>query len=49
MSWSVYHQITHRPGGKPLVMLFHDVFAIRVPASEFLVFRNLLARYYRGP
>lgn len=47
MSWSVYHQITHRLGVKSLGTFFHDVFGIYVNASEFLAFRNLLARYYR--
>ena len=47
MSWSVYHQITHRLGVKPLGTFFHDVFGVYVNASEFLAFRNLLARYYR--
>ena len=47
MSWSVYHQITHRLGVKSLGAFFHDVFGIYVNASEFLAFRNLLARYYR--
>jgi hypothetical protein len=47
MSWSVYHQITHRLGVKSLRTFFHDVFGIYVNPSEFLAFRNLLARYYR--
>ena len=47
MSWSVYHQITHRLGVKSLGTFFHDVFGIYVNASEFLAFRNLLARFYR--
>jgi len=47
MCWSVYHQITHRLGVKSLRTFFYDVFGIYVNASEFLAFRNLLARYYR--
>jgi predicted RecB family nuclease len=47
MSWSVYHQITHRLGIKSLRTFFHDVFGIYVNPSEFLAFRSLLARYYR--
>jgi predicted RecB family nuclease len=48
MSWFAYQQITHRLGVKTLAALFHEVFGIQVNWWEFLVFRNLLARYYRN-
>jgi hypothetical protein len=47
MSWSVYHQITHRLGLRSLVAFFHDVFGLYVNPAEFLAFRSLLARTYR--
>jgi predicted RecB family nuclease len=47
MSWFAYQHITHRLGVKTLAALFHEVFGIQVNWWEFLVFRNLLARYYR--
>jgi len=48
MSWFAYQQITHRLGIKTLAGLFHETFGVRVNWWEFLVFRNLLARYYRN-
>jgi hypothetical protein len=48
MSWFAYQQITHRLGVRALDELFHETFGIRVNWREFLVFRNLLARYYRN-
>jgi predicted RecB family nuclease len=48
MSWFAYQQITHRLGIKTLAALFHETFGIQVNWWEFLVFRNLLARYYRN-
>jgi predicted RecB family nuclease len=47
MSWFACQQITHRLGVKSLAALFHETFGIRVYLGEFLVFRYLLARYYR--
>jgi predicted RecB family nuclease len=47
MSWFAYQHITHRLGVKTLAALFHETFGIQVNWWEFLVFRNLLARYYR--
>jgi predicted RecB family nuclease len=47
MSWFAYQQITHRLGVRTLTGLFQETFGIRVHGCEFLVFRDLLARYYR--
>jgi hypothetical protein len=46
MSWFAYQQITHRLGIKSLGALFRETFGIHVSSSDFLAFRNLLARYY---
>ncbi len=46
MSWFAYQQITHRLGITSLGALFFETFGISVNSSEFLAFRNLLARYY---
>jgi predicted RecB family nuclease len=48
MSWFAYQHITHRLGVKTLAALFHETFGIQVDWYEFLVFRYLLSRYYRG-
>ena len=49
MSWFVYQQVTHRLGMKTLAAIFFETFGVRVNYRwEFLVFRNLLARDYRG-
>jgi predicted RecB family nuclease len=47
MSWSVYHQITHRLGAGPLTALFHETLGIQVNLPDIFAFRHLLARYYR--
>jgi hypothetical protein len=47
MSWFAYQHITHRLGVKALAALFHEAFGIQVNTSELMVFRHLLARYYR--
>jgi predicted RecB family nuclease len=49
MSWFVYQQVTHRLGMKTLAEIFHETFGVRVNYRwEIEVFRDLLARYYRG-
>jgi Transposase IS66 family len=49
MSWFAYQQVTHRLGMKILAEIFYETFGVRVNYRwEFLVFRNLLAQYYRG-
>jgi hypothetical protein len=46
MSWSAYHQITHRLGAESLAALFYEAFGITMKKWEFFDFRHLLARYY---
>jgi hypothetical protein len=47
MSWAMYEHVAHRLSAGTLQEMFRDLFGLTVGNPEILMFRSLMARFYR--
>jgi hypothetical protein len=47
MSWSMYEHVAHRLSAGILEETFRDLFGLTVGNREILMFKSLMARFYR--
>jgi hypothetical protein len=47
MCWVIYLSVAHRVSFGAIVEIFRDFFGVKLHKAELLMFRSLLARYYR--
>jgi predicted RecB family nuclease len=47
MSWAMYEHVAHRLSAGTLEEIFRDLFGLNISDSEILMFKSLMARFYR--
>ena len=47
MSWVTYQSVVHRLSISAIQEMFRDFFGATLHSSEIMMFRSLMARYYR--